>query len=102
VDLERKPLGEELHDFPTMSTIHDDRMMRTKITSKIIDHRKHRLEEITEPLKNIRQRRRAGYTDITKFNRIFMKLAKCTKKGETRATLNTFKITSLFKREMKI
>jgi hypothetical protein len=31
-----------------------------------------------------------------------MKLAKLTKKGETRATLNTFKITSLFKREMKI
>jgi hypothetical protein len=30
-----------------------------------------------------------------------MKLAKRTKKGETRATLNTFKMTSLFKREMK-
>jgi hypothetical protein len=30
-----------------------------------------------------------------------MKLPNCTKKGETRATLNTFKIMSLIKREMK-
>jgi hypothetical protein len=31
-----------------------------------------------------------------------MKLSNPTKKGETRATLNTFKIMSLFKRKMKI
>jgi hypothetical protein len=31
-----------------------------------------------------------------------MKLPNCTKKRETRATLYTFKIMSLIKREMKI
>jgi hypothetical protein len=68
---------------------------------KIIDHRKHSFEERTQPLRNISQRKRAGCTDKSRFNWVFMKLLNRTKKWEMRATLNTFKIMSLIKREMK-
>jgi hypothetical protein len=69
---------------------------------KIIDCRRHSFEERTQPLRNISQRRRAGCTDKSRFNWTFMKLPNRTKKRETRATLHTFKIMSLIKREMKI
>jgi hypothetical protein len=52
-------------------------------------------------LTNISQRSRAGCTDKSRFNWVFMKLPNHTKKREMRATLNTFKIMSLIKREMK-
>jgi len=61
----------------------------------------HSFEERTQPLRNIRQRSRAGCRDKSRFNWVFMKLPNSTKKQETRATLNTFKIMSLIKREMK-
>jgi hypothetical protein len=59
------------------------------------------LKKEHKPLRNISQRTRAGYTDKSRFNWNFMKLPNCTKKRETRATLNTFKIMSLIKREMR-
>jgi hypothetical protein len=68
---------------------------------KVIDRRKHSFEERTQPLRNISQRSRARCTDKSRFNWVFMKLPNHTKKRETRATLNTFKIMSLVKREMK-
>jgi hypothetical protein len=58
---------------------------------------KHSFEERTQPLRNISQRSRAGCTDESRFNWVFMKLPKSTKKQETRGTLNTFKIMSLIK-----
>jgi len=68
---------------------------------KVIDRRKHSFEERTQPLRNVSQRSRAGCTDKTRFNWVSMKLPNRTKKWETRATLNTFDIMSLIKREMK-
>jgi len=62
---------------------------------------KHSFEERTQPLRNISQRGRAGCTDKPRFNWVFMELPNSTKKQETRATLNTCKIMSLIKREMK-
>ncbi len=59
----------------------------------------HSFEERTQPLRNIRQRSRAGCRDKSRFNWVFMKLPNSTKKQETRATLNTFKIMSLIKRD---
>jgi hypothetical protein len=67
----------------------------------VIDRRKHSFEERTQPLRNVSQRSRAGCTDKTRFNWVSMKLPNRTKKRETRATLNTFYIMSLIKREMK-
>jgi hypothetical protein len=68
---------------------------------KVIDRRKHSFEERTQPLRNISQRSRAGCTDKSRFNWVFMKLQNHRKKWEMRATLNTFKSMSLIKREMK-
>jgi hypothetical protein len=68
---------------------------------KVIDHRKHSFEERTQPLRNFSKRSRAGYTNKFKFNQVFTKLLNSTKKWEMRATLNTIKIMSLIKREMK-
>jgi hypothetical protein len=68
---------------------------------EVIDHRKHSFEERTQPLRNISQRDRAGCTDKSRFNWVFMELPNSTKKRETRATLNTFQIMSLIKGEMK-
>jgi hypothetical protein len=68
---------------------------------QVIDRRKHSFEERTQPLRNISQRSRAGCTDKSRFNWVFMELPNSTKKWETRATLNTCKIMSLIKREMK-
>jgi hypothetical protein len=59
------------------------------------------LKKEHKPLRNISQRSRAGCTDKTRFNWVSMKLPNRTKKRETRATLNTFYIMSLIKREMK-
>ncbi len=47
---------------------------------KVIDHRKHSFEERTQPFRNISQRTRAGCTNKSSFNWIFMKLPNCTKK----------------------
>jgi hypothetical protein len=66
---------------------------------KVNDHRKHSFEERTKPLRNISQRSRAGCTDKSRFNWVCMKLPNRTKKRETRATLNTFKIMSFLKRD---
>jgi hypothetical protein len=70
-------------------------------TQRSFDCRNHSFEERTQPLRNISQRRRAGCTNKSRFNWDFMKLPNSTKKWETRATLNTFKIMSLIKGEMK-
>ena len=68
---------------------------------EVIDHRKHIFEERIQPLRNISQRSRAGCTDKSRFNWVLMKLPNGIKKREMRATLKTFKIMSLIKREMK-
>jgi hypothetical protein len=67
----------------------------------VIDCRKCSFEERTQPLRNISKKTRGSCTDKSRFNWIFMELPNCTKKWETRATLYTFKIMSLIKREMK-
>jgi hypothetical protein len=68
---------------------------------KVINCRKHSFEDRTQPLRNLSTRSRAGCTNESSFNWVFMKLPDSTKKQETRATLNTIKIMSLIKREMK-
>jgi hypothetical protein len=56
-------------------------------------------EKRTQPLRNISQRSRAGYTDNSTFNWVFMKIPNNTKKQEMKATLNTSKIMSLIKKK---
>ncbi len=68
---------------------------------KVIDSKKCSFEEKTQPFRNIGQRTKAGCTNKSKFNWIFIKLPNCTKKQETRATLYTLKIMSLVKKKMK-
>jgi hypothetical protein len=64
---------------------------------KVIDCRKHSFEERTQPLRNFSKRSRAGGTNKSRFNRIFMKLPNSIKKWEMKATLYTIKIMSLIK-----
>jgi hypothetical protein len=66
---------------------------------KDIDYRKHSFEERTQPLRNFSKRSRAGCTNKSRINWVFMKLPNSTKKREMRATLNTIKIMSLIKRD---
>jgi hypothetical protein len=89
-----KSLGNQLLSQGTSTSLSLD-------TQKVIDHRKHSFEERTQPLRNINQGSRAKCIDKSRFNWIFKKFPNHTKKWETRATLNTFKIMSLTKREMK-
>jgi hypothetical protein len=70
-------------------------------TKKVIDCRKNRIVERTQPLRNFTKRSRAGYTNKYRFNWICMKLPNSTKKWKMRATLFTTKIMSLIKRKMK-
>jgi hypothetical protein len=68
---------------------------------KAIDCRKHSFGERTWPLRKFSKRNRAGCTNKSRFNWIFMKLPNGTKKWETKATLYTTKIMSLIKRKMR-
>jgi hypothetical protein len=59
---------------------------------KVINCRKHSFEDRTQPFRNLSMRSKAGCTNDSSFNWVFMKLPDSTKKQETRARLNTIKL----------